>query len=219
MLALVIMNLSHKMLKNNFKARVQKNLFSNKTSLQKIIFEKKRRNFCIQIIHLLFFSHLLWSPKINLASEKNDISLSDAFVTVTGLKIVDFKNGKGDSPEWGDFVKVNFVIYILKNKKIEKIDSTYDRKKSYLYKHGNGQISDGFEEAVHSMKEGGKRRIILSNDDLYFQNGFGPTIVSYEMRQKFIKAKEDKSEPAAVSIIFDIELVEIKKSLDRKGLF
>jgi len=69
------------------------------------------------------------------------------------------------------------------------------------------------------MKEGGKRRIILSNDDLYFQNGFGPIIVSYEMRQKFIKAKENKSETAAVSIIFDIELVEIKKSLGRKRFF
>ena len=219
MLTLAIMNLSHKMLKNNFKARVQKNLFSDKTSSKKIIFEEKRRNFCIQTIHFFFFSHLLTSPKINLASEKNDISLSDAFVTVTGLKIVDFKIGEGKSPEWGDFLKVNFVLYILKNKKLEKIESTYDRKKSYLYKHGNGQIGDGFEEAVHSMKEGGNRRIILSNDDLYFQNGFGPIIVSYEMRQKFIKAKENKSETAAVSIIFDIELVEIKKSLGRKRFF
>jgi len=129
------------------------------------------------------------------------------------LKIIDFRKGEGNSPQWGDILKVNFVIYLFENGKLEKIDSTYDRKESFLFKHGNGQMADGFEEAIHSMNIGGKRRIVLSKNDLYTQFGFGPIIPSFNRRNKIFNKKEIKRAKNNSSIIFDIELLDIKSKL------
>ena len=41
---------------------------------------------------------------------------------------------------------------------LEKVDAT---ETPFLHKHGNGRICRGIDEAIHSMKVGGKRRAII----------------------------------------------------------
>ena len=173
---------------------------------------KNRRDFISNIhliVSILIFTTL---PKKNSASEIQRSTVR-SFVTRTGLKIIDFRKGDGDSPVWGDILKVNFVIYLFENGVLEKIDSTYDRKENFLFRHGNGQMADGFEEAIHSMNIGGKRRIVLSKNDLYTRFGFGPIIPSSNRREKIFNKKEIKKTKNNNFIIFDIELLDIKSKL------
>ena len=174
---------------------------------------KNRRNFISNIN--LIFSILIFNilPKKNYASEIQKFSDVRSFVTRTGLKIIDFRKGEGVSPVWGDILKVNFIIYLFENGVLEKIDSTYDRKENFLFRHGNGQMADGFEEAIHNMNIGGKRRIILSKNDLYTRFGFGPIIPASNGRGKIFNKKEIKKAKNNSCIIFDIELLDIKSKL------
>lgn len=60
----------------------------------------------------------------NLFLEKNSVSANHkdfsndslrGFETKSGIQIIDFLNGKGDSPEWGSFLKIRYVNYIVNN--------------------------------------------------------------------------------------------------------
>ena len=42
--------------------------------------------------------------------------------------------------------------------KLEKIDTSME---PYLHKHGNGRICRGLDEAIHTMRIGGKRRALV----------------------------------------------------------
>ena len=44
---------------------------------------------------------------------------------------------------------------------LEAYDSSYERNTPYFTKHGNGLTCEGLEEALHTMRPGGRRRIIL----------------------------------------------------------
>ncbi|EKD86480.1 MAG: peptidyl-prolyl cis-trans isomerase [uncultured bacterium] len=88
----------------------------------------------------------------------------------------------------GDIVVVHYIGAFTDGK---KFDSSYDRKSPFTVEVGKGTVIRGFEEGVMGMKIGGKRRIFIPSE-----LGYG--------------AKGQGAIPPNSSLIFDVELLEIK---------
>jgi hypothetical protein len=132
-----------------------------------------------------------------------------SFETKSGIQIVDFLVGKGTSPSWGTFVKINYVSYITDKETIKKIESTFDKKETFTYQHGTGEINLAFEEGIHSMKIGGKRRIIIKIDSGTNIVDKDPIPSSSGKRQELKMFIKKNFENNNLFLIYDIELVEI----------
>jgi hypothetical protein len=158
-----------------------------------------------------FFENPIWVFAENLLQENL------AFSTKSGLKIIDFVEGNSPMPQWGDFLIINYVLYRKTSQKIEKIDDTYQKKNPFLFIHGGGQTIKGLEEAVHSMKKGGKRRVIIPKELGYNSPGLGPVPPENWKRKKLLGEKEFNDEN--FGIIVDIELIDIKQNNYRQKLF
>lgn len=153
----------------------------------------------------------IFGKKKNVLALNQDLSGKNfqSFETKSGVKIIDFLVGEGTSPFWGTFVKVNYVSYITNKDIMRKIESTIDRKEIFTYQHGTGEINLAFEEAIHSMKIGGKRRIIVKIDSETNFLGKGPISSSSGIRQELKSFIRKNLKSDDLFLIYDIELVDI----------
>jgi hypothetical protein len=132
-----------------------------------------------------------------------------SFETKSGIKIIDFLIGEGSSPSWGTFVKVNYVSYVTNKEIMRKIESTIDRNEIFTYQHGIGEINLAFEEAIHSMKIGGKRRIIVEINSETNLVSKGPISSSSGIRQELKTFIKKNFKRGNLFLIYDIELVDV----------
>lgn len=183
--------------------------FSNK-KIPKMKLTCIGRRFFTQFKSNTLISHFFAKKNTGTANEINFLKdLPQAFETKSGIKIVDFINGNGQSPIWGEILKINYVTYITDEKIIKKIDSTIDRKEVFTFQHGIGEINMALEEAVHTMKIGGKRRIIVkikSERDPLFS---GPIPPLSGLRQELKLFLKDNITKKNLFLIYDIELLKI----------
>ena len=183
--------------------------FSNK-KIPKIELTCIDRRFFIQFKSNTLISHFFAKKNIGTANEINfPKDFPRAFETKSGIKIVDFINGNGNFPVWGEILKINYVTYITDEKIIKKIDSTIDRNEVFTFQHGIGEINLALEEAVHSMKIGGKRRMIVkikSERDPLFS---GPIPPLSGVRQELKLFLKDNVKKKDLFLIYDIELLKI----------
>ena len=109
-------------------------------------------------------------------------------VTESGLRITDLKVGDGPSPKMGQRVSVN---YSGRFEGGEEFDSSYSRGRPTEFSLGPGLIP-AWNEALQTMKVGGKRKIFVPS-----KIGYGP-------------AGKPPRIPPNANLEFDIELVAIK---------
>mmetsp|Transcript_39781 Transcript_39781/g.97767 ORF Transcript_39781/g.97767 Transcript_39781/m.97767 type:complete len:214 (-) Transcript_39781:125-766(-) len=167
---------------------------------------------------MLFFFTFFSFPGFSVIAD-DDLKNKKAFSTKSGLKILEFTEGEGKAPEWGNLLVINYVIYELTPKGLDQIDSTFGRNQPFLFAHGGGQVIRGIEETVHDMKMGGKRRVILSEETGYVNPTLGPVPpLNYQRKKLFEKNKNEFLENKKL-IVFDIELVDIKKNIHTLGNF
>ncbi len=122
--------------------------------------------------------------ELNIISEQ----WPDAVSTPTGLKYVVVAEGTGDSPTKGQTVTVHYTGKLLNGK---KFDSSVDRGQPIDFPVGRGQVIQGWEEALLSMKKGEKRVLIIPPDLGYGPSGRGPI-------------------PPNAFMIFDVELINFQ---------
>lgn len=134
--------------------------------------------------------------------------IKKGFTTKYGLKIYFYSKGLGNKPKWGDYVRINYVIYLLSENDLIKIDSTYERNKTFLFKHGSGQIISGIEEAIHNVNQGSKIRIIIPNNLSYSKLGIGPIPPSLFKRNQLLE-EINKPFESIYSLLMDIEIVSV----------
>lgn len=108
--------------------------------------------------------------------------------TDSGLKYVDEVIGTGDSPKTGQKVTVHYTGTLEDGK---KFDSSRDRNQPLTFTIGIGQVIQGWDEGVSTMKKGGKRKLIIPANLGYGAQGAGGVI------------------PPNATLIFEVELLEI----------
>jgi peptidylprolyl isomerase len=110
--------------------------------------------------------------------------------TASGLKYVDIKVGTGASPKKGDMVSVHYTGWLTNGK---KFDSSVDRGQPFEFGIGLGQVIQGWDEGVMSMKVGGKRKLIIPAELAYGNRAVGGGLI-----------------PPNSTLIFEVELLGIK---------
>jgi len=110
----------------------------------------------------------------------------------TGLQYKDLKEGTGIIPEPGNGVKVQYSGWLddFGDDAGRKFDSSYDRGKPLAFNVGTGKVIKGWDEAILTMKVGGKRRVIIPPELGYGSKGIGPI-------------------PGGATLYFEMELVAI----------
>jgi len=133
------------------------------------------------------------------------------FLTGSGLRYFDFREGEGPTPKFGQFIQFHYVAYTADESKggLKQFDSTYSRGEPYFTKHGNGFTAQGIEEALHTMRPGAMRRVILPPAISYTANK-GPVPVSLEGRETLYTAVGSQE-----AVIFDLQLVSVRRALSQ----
>ena len=109
--------------------------------------------------------------------------------TPTGLIYIDEVIGTGKTPQSGDKVKVHYTGTLEDG---TKFDSSRDRNQPFEFPLGIGRVIKGWDEGVATMKEGGKRQLIIPSHLGYGEKGAGGGAIS----------------PGA-TLHFDVELIEV----------
>jgi FKBP-type peptidyl-prolyl cis-trans isomerase len=108
--------------------------------------------------------------------------------THSGLKYTDLKVGDGRSPRIGQQVQVNYTGWLENGK---EFDSSAKHGGPAEFKLGGGLIT-GWNEALQTMKVGGKRRIVTPPSLAYGPKGNPPNI------------------PPNATLTFEIELLSVR---------
>ena len=107
--------------------------------------------------------------------------------TASGLKIHDEKVGDGPSPRMGQTVRVHYIGRFENGK---EFNNSYQMGQPAEFRLGG--VIEGWNEALQTMKVGGKRKIWVPSKIAYGPQGKPPTI------------------PPNANLEFDIELLGVK---------
>ena len=123
------------------------------------------------------------------APDKPPEITGEEVVTATGLRYVDLTVGTGALPANGDRVAVNYTGWLEADG--TKFDSSLERAEAFGFTLGVGGVIKGWDEGVLTMREGGKRRLIIPGGLAYGAAGRPPNI------------------PPDATLVFDIELITV----------
>lgn len=77
--------------------------------------------------------------------------------TASGLKSIDLKIGDGPTPQMGQIVYLDYAGTLADG---TKFDSASDGRQPWSFAFGEGEAPQAWEEAIATMKMGGRRRLI-----------------------------------------------------------
>lgn len=124
----------------------------------------------------------------NSESENTLMTSENIITTDSGLQYVELEAGTGATPQRGQTVVVHYTGTLENGK---KFDSSRDRGTPFSFKIGVGQVIQGWDEGVGSMRVGGRRKLIIPPELGYGSRGAGGVI------------------PPNATLIFDVELLRI----------
>lgn len=113
--------------------------------------------------------------------------------TQSGLQYEDLKEGKGASPRKGSMVTVHYTGWLTDG---TKFDSSVDRGQPFEFVIGQGNVIQGWDEGVMTMKVGGKRKLTIPGSLAYGNSG--------------IKSGGKWIIPPDATLIFEVELLGVK---------
>jgi len=129
------------------------------------------------------------AEKAKKAKEAIDALKKGAKVTSSGLAYKIIKKGTGAKAEAGKTVSVHYTGKLSNG---TKFDSSYDRNQPIEFELGRGRVIKGWDEGISLLNVGSKATFIIPPDLAYGARGAGGVI------------------PPNATLIFDVELVEIK---------
>jgi FKBP-type peptidyl-prolyl cis-trans isomerase len=159
---------------------------------------QKTKWYAILLVSILVLAACGSEPEADGEGEGNDtgsssegICYEEAFTSSTGLKIQDSECGDGDVAEASMEVTVH---YTGKLEDGTVFDSSVERGQPFTFVLGAGMVISGWDEGVEGMAVGGKRTLTIPPELGYGAAGAGNVI------------------PPNATLIFDIELIEVKES-------
>ena len=117
----------------------------------------------------------------------NDAGM-EVMVTNTGLQFVDFVEGDGEQPKIGDTVVVHYSGFLGDG---TVFDSSYYQGRPLEFEVSVETLIPGWVQGLLTMREGGKRKLIIPPFLGYGKTGMGRAI------------------PPDATLIYDIELLEV----------
>ena len=111
------------------------------------------------------------------------------FMTKSGVNVEVITEGKGATPKQGQVVTVHYTGWLTDS---TKFDSSVDRGQPFKYQFGVGQVIQGWDDGVETMKVGGKSRFTIPPELGYGRQGAGGVI------------------PPNATLIFEVELLGIQ---------
>lgn len=109
--------------------------------------------------------------------------------TASGLKYTELVEGTGATPQRGQTVTVHYTGTLENG---TKFDSSRDRGTPADFRIGVGAVIKGWDEALMTMKVGGRRKLVIPGAIGYGRLGKPPDI------------------PPNATLIFDVELLGVK---------
>ena len=106
-----------------------------------------------------------------------------------GLQYIDVKTGSGDSPQPGQNVVVHYTGWLVDG---TQFDSSRTRNEPFEFTLGQGQVIEGWDVGVATMKPGGVRKLIIPYTMAYGEQGQPPVI------------------PPRAILIFEVELLKVQ---------
>ncbi|HEY3861798.1 MAG TPA: FKBP-type peptidyl-prolyl cis-trans isomerase [Verrucomicrobiae bacterium] len=104
------------------------------------------------------------------------------------MKIEKLTSGNGPSPKHGDTVTVHYTGWLTNG---DKFDSSVDRDDPFSFVLGHGQVIQGWDEGVATMRVGDKTRLTIPAEKAYGAAGYPGAI------------------PPNATLIFEVELLSI----------
>ena len=117
------------------------------------------------------------SPTPSASPGGDDFNAGSGLPVVTlpdGLKYIDLVPGTGAQPSKGDTISVQYTGWLSTGG--APFDSSRSRGTPASFQIGVGAVIPGWDEAVQTMKVGGKRKLIIPPDLGYGAQGQPPTI-------------------------------------------
>ena len=106
------------------------------------------------------------------------------------LQIDEIVPGTGESPTKGQTVVVHYTGWLTDGK---KFDSSVDRGVPFEFQIGVGQVIQGWDQGVLTMKVGGKRKLTIPPELAYGDRDVGGGLI-----------------PPNSTLIFEVELLDLK---------
>ncbi|MBX9694614.1 MAG: FKBP-type peptidyl-prolyl cis-trans isomerase [Cyanobacteria bacterium] len=157
---------------------------------------RKTFAFCCAILFAASFSvnevaakNKLVDPKDAVAKPAPEGLGPGATTTPSGLQYKDIKIGTGASPKRGQAVKIHYTGWLYPSG--AKFDSSVDRGVPFNFCVGIGGVIPGWDEGVATMKQGGKRLLLIPPKLGYGDRGAGSKV------------------PPNATLKFEVELIKL----------
>jgi len=169
---------------------------------------------------IMFGLTTAWCAAAHKVDAVEDLQPGETLVytTKSGLKYLELKEGSGRQPVYGNLVTFSYKAFIKvagKNTKPE----LFDEDRAYLTKHGNGRIIPGLDEGLHTLKVGGKRRLIIPPKLGYITSGLGPLPSGFLARRKLNSLIDQMIEKQGGQVIFEIEMLGVVEDEADQGYY
>jgi peptidylprolyl isomerase len=121
------------------------------------------------------------------------LGLMPMTVTSTGLQYEDTTPGTGATPAKGQTCVMHYTGWLWQDgAKGVKFDSSVDRGRPFSFPLGQGRVIKGWDEGVATMKQGGKRTLLIPPELGYGGRGAGGVI------------------PPNATLLFEVELLDVQ---------
>jgi FKBP-type peptidyl-prolyl cis-trans isomerase len=104
------------------------------------------------------------------------------------MKIEKIASGEGAAPKRGETVTVHYTGWLLDG---TKFDSSVDRDEPFAFVLGTGQVIQGWDQGVATMRVGDKTRLTIPPELAYGAEGYPGAI------------------PPNATLIFEVELLSV----------
>ncbi len=141
-------------------------------------------------VNLLTILALCMTLLASCGDKSDETTIGNEITTESGLKYVDHVLGTGPYPRARQTIVVHYTGRLEDG---TKFDSSVDRDQPLTLQVGVGQVIKGWDEGLLSMRVGGKRTLTIPPQLAYGERGYPGAI------------------PPNATLIFDVELLEIRK--------
>jgi peptidylprolyl isomerase len=109
-----------------------------------------------------------------MTAQKPDVTIPPGETPPNALAIDDIEVGSGAEAVAGSAVDVHYVGVSWATGR--QFDASWDRRETFSFRLGAGQVIPGWDQGVQGMKVGGRRRLTIPPELAYGARGAGGVI-------------------------------------------